>query len=290
MYFTCAHYKQNIVSYLSETLLVINAKKLSEKPLFMQYNKVEGKDKGTLIFIHGNSSSSKIYDHIMLSEVITSTKIAIELAGHGSNLNGFSNKDFTSSAYSGELLDFINSIEDDILLLGNSMGGHLAIEIAPKVKRLKALVIFGTPPLSKPINFEEAFIPVAALQTFLTEDPTEEQIEEAAHIAVFNKAKATEIIKDFEMANPKVRSVLAADLMNNNFQDQKEIFINLNVKKFIIAGKQDPSVNPEYLKHVKDLCKDNCEIIFFDQCGHYPSLEKPEEFLKTIKSITTQIF
>ena len=256
----------------------------------MQYHKVEGKDKGTLVFIHGNSSSASIFKSILKSEVITSRKIAVDLPGHGSNLNGFTPKDFTCAAYCSELLAFLNSIDDDILLIGNSMGGHLAIEIAPKVKRLKGLVIFGTPPLNKPINFEEAFIPVAALQTFLTENPKAEQIEEAAQVAVFDKENATEIIKDFELANPKVRSVLTADLMNNNFENQKEIFISLDVKKFIIAGRQDPSVNSEYLKQVKNACNNACEIIFFEQCGHYPSLEKPEEFIDAIKSITTQVF
>ncbi len=37
----------------------------------------------------------------------------------------------------------------------------------------KGLVIFGTPPIKKPVNIEEAFLPVPELQTYLSENPSQ---------------------------------------------------------------------------------------------------------------------
>jgi len=252
---------------------------------------IKGKEKGTIVFIHGNSSSSSVFKHIISSEKISQTKVTLDLPGHGNSIDEYRNhKNFSIQFYKKLLADFINSIDDEILLVGNSLGGHLAIEISKEIKNLKGLVIFGTPPVQKPINFEEAFLSVEALQTFLTENPTKSAIENAATIAVFNKKNIQTIVDDFNNSNPLVRKDLATDLVSDNWANQYKIFTQLNVSKFIIVGDVDPSVNPNYLETVKKACNDNCTIIPFKNCGHYPSLEKPNEFLETMVSITSKIF
>ena len=257
----------------------------------MKYNIVKGINKGTIVFIHGNSSSSTVFDEIMKSETITQTKIAVDLPGHGSNLDGYIyDDDFSVISYRKKLIAFINTIDDDILMAGNSLGGHLAIEIAEDINRLKGLVIFGTPPLKKPINLEDAFLPVEALQTFFTENPANEEIESSVNVTVFNKELAYKIVEDFKKSNPKVRKAIVNDISQNSFLDQFKIFTNLKIRKYIIAGSHDPSVNPEYLKIVADACHGNCELIHFENCGHYASLEKPNEFVQTINLIGSKVF
>jgi pimeloyl-ACP methyl ester carboxylesterase len=257
----------------------------------MKHSVVEGKDKGVIVFIHGNSSSSEVFNEVVKSDIITQTKITVDLPGHGLRLmDDAKDEDFSVTANKINLIAFLNQIDDDILLVGNSLGGHLAIEISNNIEKLKGLIILGTPPLKKPINFEEAFLPVPALQTFFTENPSVLEIVEAANVAVFSKEHAQIIISDFKQANPKVRLAVAIDAAENNFTDEYEIFTCLNVPRFIIAGSHDPSVNPEYLKQVNEACKGACELIDFEDCGHYPSLEKPVEFSETIKRIASEVF
>jgi len=252
---------------------------------------VEGIDKGTIVFIHGNSSSSDVYNSVMESPLIKQTKVSIELAGHGRHINHSSKvADFSIKSYCNQLTKEISEIEGDILLVGNSLGGHLAIEISKKVSNLKGLLIFGTPPLKKPINFEEAFIPVPELHTFLSENPSEDEIKSAAQLAVVDEVYVDQIVKDFKNSNPLVRKSLFIDLTENNWSDQLELFVNLHVPKYIIAGTKDPSVNKNYLEAVKNMCGETCSIIEFKECGHYPSLEKPKEFIETLKSISKQVF
>ncbi len=257
----------------------------------MKIDKRIGKRKGTIVFIHGSSSSPRVFKEVMESSEIECTRITVELPGHGQNTsNEFKEEDFSFASYCKKLIAAINLFDDDILLVGNSLGGHLAIEIAPKVKRIRGLVIFGTPPAKKPINFDEAFLPVPALQTFFTENPSEIDIELAAEIAVYDKINAKSIKEDFKQANPLVRKNIAFDILNGKFSDQFKIFTTLKVPKFIIAGVNDPTVNPKYLVDVQKKCKTSCEIIKFKNCGHYPSLEKPEEFIETLKEIISKVF
>jgi pimeloyl-ACP methyl ester carboxylesterase len=250
-----------------------------------------GAKKGTIVFLHGNSSSNKVFESILNSSEIKQTMIAYDLPGHGESVEEHKNhQDFSYRFYKDALIKNINSIQGAVLLVGNSMGGHLAIEISKQIKNLKGLVIFGAPPVKKPINFEEAFMPVEALQTFFTEKPTDEAIEAAVNIAVYNKECITTIVNDFTKANPLVRKGIYDDIFGNNFEDEYTIFTTLEVPKYIIMGDVDPSVNPEYLKSVKNESEDNCTLIPFENCGHYPSLEKPDEFIETMSFITSKVF
>jgi len=257
----------------------------------MKHHCIKGKNSGTILFIHGNSSSSEVFKKTVDSEEIPYTKIAVDLPGHGTNVESFeAESDFSIKSYQEKLLAFTEEIDDDILLVGNSMGGHLAIELAPKIKNLKGLVIMGTPPVKKPINFEEAFLPQPALQTFLTENPSENEMVTATEIAVHKQENATAILNDFKQANPKVRSVLANDLTQNKLDNQERLFIDLDAPKFIIRGEQDPTVNPSYLETIDKQCNGMCTLIDFEECGHYPSLEQPDKFIKTISEIASQVF
>ena len=83
-------------------------------------------------------------------------------------------------------------------MVGNSLGGHLAMEIASSIKRLKGLVIFGAPPVKKPINFSDAFLQCDALSCFLTENPEVEDIKVATKTAVFDNTFVELLINDFK--------------------------------------------------------------------------------------------
>lgn len=259
----------------------------------------KGIEKGTIVCIHGNSSSAKAFRKLLKSDKILNTKILIELKGHGDNQNkDYELDDFSFESQKKYILHKLSEINDDILLIGNSLGGHLAIEITNEVKNLKGLVIMGTPPVKKPINFEEAFIPVEALNTYLTENPSKKEITEAVHVAVNKKSKSKMLISDFNRANPLVRKALAIDLTQDKLLDQFSIFTKLSIPKYIIAGDSDPSVNRKYLEHVKNSCQDSscnggdnsCKIIDLENCGHFPSIEKPKQFVKIISDIVKDVF
>jgi len=254
-------------------------------------NKYNGKQKGTIFCIHGNSSSSKVFNKLLNSQEITFSKVSIDLLGHGENQ--IENSDIDNFSFKSNkqlLIDTLSEIDDDILLIGNSLGGHLAIEIAPKIKNLKGLVIMGTPPVKKPINFEEAFIAVPALNTFFSEYPKQQEITEATSVAIVNKEKHNSFIKDFKASDPKVRKATAIDITQNNLSDEFNIFISLNISKYIISGDKDPSVNRDYLEYVKNECNNICTIINLENCGHYPSLDKPDDFITIVNNIAKEVF
>ena len=79
-------------------------------------------------------------------------------------------------------------------------------------------------------------------------------------------------------------------VFTHTYSDEFKIFTSLNISRFIIAGEFDRSVNLNYLQVVKNECNGKCELIVLNECGHFPSLEKPDEFSQTLKEIVEQVF
>tara|TARA_R110000868_G_scaffold118221_7_gene313710 strand:+ start:1436 stop:2212 length:777 start_codon:yes stop_codon:yes gene_type:complete len=257
----------------------------------MNHTLLKGKQKGTIVFIHGNSSSSYVFKGIMDSKTILQSMMTIDLPGHGKSMEGYHREDdFSMASYCEKIASLLNKIDDDILIAGNSLGGHIAIEVSEKIPRLKGLVIFGTPPLKKPFNFEEAFIPMSDLQIYTSETATDVEIETATCMIVFDKKFVGGLVKDYKATNPKIRKALAKDFTESLWSNQFEIFTNLKIPKFIIAGSYDTCIIKDYLLETVNNSHGTCEFIEFQDCGHYPSLEKPHEFIKTIKHIADIVF
>jgi len=250
----------------------------------------KGTAEGTIVFIHGNSSSSTIFRNVLKDVNISQTKIAVDLPGHSYKDKIGDESNFSIKLFCGYLIKLIESIDDDILLVGSSLGGHLAIEIALKVKRLKGLVVFGTPPLKHPMNFEEAFLPIPEFSTFLVENPSSQNIQNIVDISIRKPEYREGVVRDFIKANGKARSELAKGIEGNKFVDEFEIFTNLRIPKYILIGAYDPIVNQEYLEEVKKQSVGKCTLISFEDCGHYLSVEDPEKFSKIIERIANEIF
>ena len=125
----------------------------------LKYISKEGKNKGTIVFIHGNSSSSNVFSEVLNEKLIGCSLIAIDLPGHGDSLDNHF-EDFSFENLKSICTNFINTIDGDILIYGNSFGGNIAIEIAKDINNLKGLIIAGTPPVKKPLNLLEAYLPL----------------------------------------------------------------------------------------------------------------------------------
>ena len=240
-----------------------------------------------IIYIHGNSSSSNVFKPVL--DVNSPYHMcAFDLPGHGQSTFSNNVNHYNFEHYKKISLAQIKQLHGEVLLVGNSLGGNIAIEIAPQIENLKGLLIMGTPPIKRPLNLEEAIIPNDALPVFMTEYPTNEEIDNAMTLGVYNPKKRQRIKDDFLASAPKIRSAIAADISNENLANEYEIFIQLNCLKMIIQGRQEPTVNSLYLSSLAEQSK--ADLIYIDECAHYPTLEQPIQFLKHLNTFALKCF
>ena len=158
----------------------------------------------------------------------------------------------------------------NIHLLGNSLGGHVAlIYILKHPERVKSLTLTGSSGLfenamgdSYPKRGDYEYIKNKTAQTFY--DPavaTAELVDEVFEITK-NRIK---VIKIIALAKSAIRHNLGEEL--NQIQQPT----------LLIWGKNDIVTPPFVAEEFKKLIP-NSQLHFIDKCGHAPMMEVPAEF------------
>lgn len=157
------------------------------------------------------------------------------------------------------------------VLLGNSLGGHIALIFARDyLKLVKGLVITGSSGLyennisrnAAPNRKNYQYIKSKAEEVFY--DPkvaTKEIVDD-----VFAKVNDNKIV---------IRTIALAKsaLRHNMSEDLKK----MNVPTAIIWGKQDIVTPPEVAIEFNNLLPD-ADLFWIDKCGHAPMMEHPQDF------------
>ncbi len=248
------------------------------------------KRKNVIFCIHGNSTSSVVYDCIINNDIIQYDVVAPNLPGHANNFEKGLDYEFSFKDFKAFLYDKIIDLDANILLVGNSFGGHLAIELSNMIgDNIKGLVILGTPPVTKPVNFSVSYMPNDNLNIFLTESPSASEIISTFNNLLINKKNVPLMVQEFNATHPKVRKSVVDSLHNGEFEDQYKIFTKLNARKYILSGDKDNIVNRNYLNKCKDNSINYCEIVKVDDYVHFPN-DIPNDFPKIIARIAKEVF
>jgi pimeloyl-ACP methyl ester carboxylesterase len=103
-----------------------------------------------VLLIHGNSTCRGVYKHQMQSKLAEKYRlIAIDLPGHGESSDA---PDFmityTRPGLASAVVELLQKMEiNELVIFGWSLGGHIAVELMPKLPKLKGIMITGTPPV-----------------------------------------------------------------------------------------------------------------------------------------------
>jgi pimeloyl-ACP methyl ester carboxylesterase len=175
----------------------------------------------------------------------------------------------------GGLQKFVNKFIEhrkynQIHLMGNSLGGHVAlVQILKKSEKIKSLILAGSSGL-----FENG------MGDTYPKRGDKEYIRTKTALTFYDPAMATDELVDevFEITNNRLKAIkiiyLAKSAIRNNLGDKLHL---INKPTCLIWGKNDtitpPFVGEEFQKLIP-----NSELYFIDKCGHAPMMEVPIEF------------
>jgi len=170
---------------------------------------------------------------------------------------------------------------DNIHLLGNSLGGHVALVYILKTpEKIKSLTLTGSSGLfenamgdSYPKRGDYEYIKNKTAQTFY--DPavaTKELVDEVFEITR-NRIK---VIKILALAKSAIRNNLGEELHQ------------IKQPTMLIWGKNDIVTPPFVAEEFKKLIP-NSQLQFIDKCGHAPMMEVPHEFNTILENFLQSI-
>ncbi|MEO6489575.1 MAG: alpha/beta fold hydrolase [Ferruginibacter sp.] len=186
----------------------------------------------------------------------------------------------------GGLQKFVNRFVEhrnynDIHLMGNSLGGHVAlVHILKNPERIRSLILTGSSGLFEngmgdtyPKRGDREYIRNKTALTFY--DPnlaTEELVNEVFEITN-NRLK---VIKIIALAKSAIRNNLGEELSQ------------IKQPTCLIWGGNDTITPPFVGKEFQRLIP-NSELHFIDKCGHAPMMEVPEEFNKILDGFLAKL-
>lgn len=168
-----------------------------------------------------------------------------------------------------------------IHLLGNSLGGHVAlVHVLKNPERIKSLTLTGSSGL-----FENG------MGDSYPKRGDKEYIRKKTQLTFYDPAMATDELVDecFEITNNRLKVIkiisLAKSAIRNNLGDELN---QIQQPTCLIWGNNDTITPPFVAKEFNKLIP-NSELHFIDKCGHAPMMEVPDEFNKILGAFLTKL-
>lgn len=170
--------------------------------------------------------------------------------------------------YIKEFIDFKKF--NKVNLLGNSLGGHVALVYASKYPELvQTLTLTGSSGLyenamgsSYPRKGNIDYVREKVEYTFYDPKTATDELVNECYSIVNDRSKTLRILS---LAKSAIRHNMSKDLPN------------MKMPTCLIWGKQD-NITPQEVGEEFHKLMPNSSLFLMDHCGHAPMMEKPEEF------------
>jgi len=158
----------------------------------------------------------------------------------------------------------------NINLLGNSLGGHVALlHVLKHPERIKSLILTGSSGLFEngmgdtyPKRGDYEYIKKKTALTFYDPEVATKELVDEVYEIVNNRIKAIKIIS------------LAKSAIRNNLGEE----LNQIKKPTLLVWGNNDTITPPFVAREFNRLIPNSELHFIDKCGHAPMMEVPDEF------------
>jgi 2-hydroxy-6-oxonona-2,4-dienedioate hydrolase len=186
----------------------------------------------------------------------------------------------------GGLQKFVNKFIEyqdyqNVHLLGNSLGGHVAIlNVLKQPERIKSLILTGSSGLFEngmgdtyPKRGDYDYIKKKTELTFYDPKIASKELVDEVYEIVNNRLKAIKII------------ALAKSAIRNNLGED----INQIKQPTLLVWGNNDSITPPFVGREFHRLIPNSELHFIDKCGHAPMMEVPDEFNRILHKFLTKL-
>jgi pimeloyl-ACP methyl ester carboxylesterase len=235
-----------------------------------------------VVLIHGNSSSSRAFSRQLDGPLGQRFRlIAVDLPGHGASDDAKDPSAYSLPGHARAVRAVLDALEiEEAHFVGWSLGGHIALEMAPDLSNARGFVIFGTPPLASAEAMSEAFLPNPAMKVTFQESV--DSAEASAYVAAFFRPGFANIppffLDDVLRTDGRARSNLGASVQRGEVLDECEVARDLKVPLAVLHGAQEQLVNGRYFGSVVMPTLWRRAVQRIPDAGHTPQWETPKVF------------
>ena len=231
---------------------------------------VEEAGRGDLpvLLIHGNSLSREVFRKQLGGALSRKYRlVAFDLPGHGDSGDALNaSRTYTRPGLADAAIEVLNLLGlREVVVVGWSLGGHIALEMAAHFSGIKGLLISGTPPVSRH-NMAEGFIPAPHMRLAGQQHLGPSEID-AFGEAIFGAPIPVAFRRAMERADGLARKTIFEAARSGVGIDQRWLVENCSVPLAVVNGSEDPFINLDYLEVPK------YANLWEGRCHHLPGLK-----------------
>jgi pimeloyl-ACP methyl ester carboxylesterase len=249
-----------------------------------------GKTGPVVLLLHGIGESLEFWAPQLDTLADKVRLIALDLPGHG--LSGIGDQPYEQNKFASFVWRFTDKLNlEKAYLVGNSLGGAISILMAgEKPQRVSGLLLANAAGLGKesPIPFRLMTLPV--LGEILTK-PGKTADEQQIKALFYDQSIASDEFRQIISRNGSQpghqQAFLKTLRLMTNFFGQRSEWVSKEIKTLgsldmpvlFIHGRKDLVIPVEHTIEAQKRTP-NSNLVVFEDCGHTPQLEKPEDFNK----------
>jgi len=255
----------------------------------------QGHKSKTIVFLHGNSCLKEVfYEQFSYFANHGYTLLAIDLPGHGGSGNATDpDVQYTIPGYARTIDKLLTDLNiSEYVLVGWSLGGNIALEMAAQGCGIRAMLLMGAPPVGPGAdNFEFAYLP-GTLDTGMQDaDPGDDEITLFAKSIYSTLNPVPELFLDAaRRTDGSAREIMMNHwLAGTDGYDQLLTASEWTNPICIVHGEDEPFVSLPYIENArwKKLWRNEVQII--PNSAHAPFVENPFNFNKILEEFLADI-
>lgn len=248
-----------------------------------------------LLFVHGNSASKEVWRKQFESGLADNYRlIAMDLPGHGASQDASDPEaGYCMAGYAEAAIAVLNGLGiDRAVIVGWSLGGHVAIEMIPHFSGLAGIVLTGTPPIHR-ASMDDITAGFHMNETTALAGQEEWSAEEAAKFSGTalepGVPVADWVLNGAMRTDGRARAMMFAAFIAGHGEDQAEVLAQTSVPTAVINGGGEQFVNNKFIAAAAYGNLWRGQIHLMDGLGHAPFWQAPGEYNAMLESFVAEV-
>lgn len=251
-----------------------------------------GGDGLPIVLIHGNTASKEVFRDLFAA-LAGRRIVAFDLPGCGESPDARDPVEtYTLPALGRIVVEALRALDAErCILVGWSLGGHLAIQSLINGAKPAGIVLSGTPPCGPdPAEIASTFLPIEGAEVMSMPDPSEEQLMRFLALAYDPTAPSAAVVRDARRADGKLRQHLFEHIFTHpDLEPQRVTIANWPGPFALIQGRDEPFFRPAEVDRLgwKRLWRGGTQWI--EGAGHAPFLTDPAGYAKLLADFARDV-